>query len=320
VSRFLSLAATFVAVSIAVSGAVASLAMAAVSAPSSATPSSATPSSATPSSATKTVASDASFFFARDTADVRKSGSWSIGVFNPIEYSLSDSMAIRTNILPIARPPVVDLRWAHVTGDWRVTGEYGVALPALSLFSAIPLGVKGDLLPSCKVAGHDSSKSDSCQTSGPIIVPRIGLVVSTGKQHVTTLRIDAAYGVLLSGDRGKPLDAFPPLDLAWAAAFNGWHVRAGGRYDRLVTDSIRVSGELNLHMVGATPAPERSPWTLSAHIGADFAVGESSRFTIGVMYFNSDQRATELVEKDGYVVRESIRSNDFYPTIDFIWM
>ncbi len=256
---------------------------------------------------------------ARDSAAVQPKGAWSVGVFNPFELSLSDTVAIRTSPLPVARPPVIDVRVAHLVGDWRLTGEYGLGLPGLAMFMAIPLGVKGDLVPSCKVAAHDGAQDKWCLAPGFTVVPRVALVASTGKRHVTTARLDFAYGLALSGDLGQPLDAMPPLDLAWAAAINGWHGRAGLRYDRSFTDCIRLSAEANLHLVAATPAPVRSPWTVSAHAGADFAVGARSRVTIGVFWYNSDQRATELQPKDGFVERVGVRSNDFYPTIDFIW-
>jgi len=262
---------------------------------------------------------DAAPLRARDTADVLNKGSWSVGVFNPVEYSLSDTFALRGNIWPVGRYPVVDVRHALLKGSWRVSGEYGLGLPGLALGGATPLGVKGDMFPACKVAAHDASQDKWCLAPGFTVVPRLGVVASTGDKHVTTARLDVQYGLALSGDRGQPLDAFPPLDLAWASATNGWKVRVGGRYDRAITDRIRATGEANFHLAAATPAPERSPWTLSAHLGADIGVGSHSRFTIGVMWFNSDQRATELIDKGGYVVREAVRSNDFYPTIDFIW-
>lgn len=258
----------------------------------------------------------------RESTAVGNSGSWSVGVFNPIEYSLSDTMAIRTHVWPVLRPVSVDLRIAHLKGDWSMTGEYGLELLGLGNFGAMPLGIKGDLLPSCRVSAHDPSQASSCQAPGFTVAPRASVVVSMGKEHVLTGRFDVAAGIAL-GEAAKPLDAWPNLDLAWAAGTNGWRTRLGGRYDRLLTPSIRWASEANLYMVAPQSAEgtgtARSPLTLSVWTGVDIGVGASSRFTIGAIYYNSDQRKTEMLDQGGYSTRESVRSHDVFPTIDFIW-
>ena len=259
---------------------------------------------------------------ARESAAIGKKGSWSVGVFNPVEYSLSDTMAIRAYPFPVLRPASVDLRVSHLTGSWSVTGEYGLGLPGLGYFGALPLGVKGDLLPSCKVTAHDSSQASMCQAPDFGLILKAGAVASMGETDVLTARLDLAVGVPF-GEAPQPLDAWPNLDLAWAAATHGFVTRLGGRYDKQLSASIRWASELNLFMVkpedeGAS-ARARSPLTASLWTGVDIGVGASSRFTIGVIYFNSDQRRTEMVDQGGYSTREPVRSHDIFPTIDFIW-
>lgn len=258
----------------------------------------------------------------RETAALAKKGTWSVGIFNPVEYALSDTMAIRAYPFPVLRPVTLDVRVGHMTGKWTVTGEYGLELAGLGNFGAMPLGIKGDLVPSCKVAAHGPDTETSCQAPGFTVAPRAGIVASMGEDHVFTGRLDVAVGIPL-GEPGQPLDAFPNLDLAWAASNNGWRARVGGRYDRLVTNSIRWASELNVFMVAPQSAEgsatARSPLTLSAWTGIDIGVGDSSRFTIGVIYYNSDQRRTEMVDQGGYSTREPVRSHDLYPTIDFIF-
>ena len=284
----------------------------------------AAPASAADQNASDTAepASKASALQPRESAAVGAKGSWSVGIFNPIEYSVSDKLAIRAHPWPVLRPVSVDVRMAHVTGAWQITGEYGLELPGLGNFGAMPLGIKGDLVPACKVAAHDPSKADQCRAPGFTIAPRVGLRASTGAQHVFTGRFDVAVGIPL-GEKGQPLDALPNLDLAWAASNNGWRLALGGRYDRALTSGVRWASELNLFMVAPEEAQgtgtARSPLTASAWTGIDIAVGAKSRFTIGVVYYNSDQRRTEMVAVGDYSVREPIRSHDFFPTIDFIW-
>ena len=259
---------------------------------------------------------------ARESAKVRKKGSWSVGIFNPLEWSLSDTVAVRAHPWPVLRPVTIDVRVAHMRGAWSVTGEYGLALPGLGNYGAMPLGVKGDLVPSCKVAAHDPSKESNCHAPGFGIVPRVALVASTGTQHVLTTRLDFAIRAPI-GREGQPLDALPNLDLAWAAAQNGWRARLGGRYDMAISKRLRWASEGNIFLIKPQAAQgtgtARSPLTLSMWTGVDIAVGSDSRFTIGAIYYNSDQRRTEMVDKGDYSVREPVRSHDIYPTIDFIW-
>ncbi len=259
---------------------------------------------------------------ARESAAIGTAGSWSVGVFNPVQWAISDKLAIRVHPWPVLRPVQLDVRVAHMTGAWSITGEYGLELQGLGNFGAMPLGVKGDLVPSCKVAAYEPDRANSCKAPGFSLAPRAAIVASTGRSDVLTVRADFAVGIAL-GEKGQPLDALPNLDLAWAAVHNGWRGRLGARYDLALTTRIRWASEANAWMVAPETAQgtatARSPLTLSAWTGFDFAVGDASRFTIGVIYYNSDQRRTEMVSKGSYWVREALRNHDLFPTIDFIW-
>lgn len=257
---------------------------------------------------------------ARDTAQVAASGEWSVGVFNPLKIGLGHGLELSTHPLLIVGSPNATIRVAHRTAPegWSITGEYGLSFPSPAFRLAKPLGISGDLVPSCLVTAADSSKAAWCEKPGWILVPRAGVVASHGTTNVFTAWADVAAGLLLGGNPGRPLDAIPALDLLFAPAMNGWRARMGGRYDVALHDRVRLDVELNGYVVGASG--DRSPWTISSHLGLDFAVGRSSRFTVGVMHWNSDQHAVAVVRgDDGFATVRRVRSNDFLPTIDFIW-
>lgn len=257
---------------------------------------------------------------ARDTAEVRGAGEWSVGIFNPLTVGLGRGVELQSHPLLLAGSPNAIVRVAHRVDPegWSVAGEYGLSLPTPAFRLAKPLGVSGDLVPSCKVTAHDASLASWCEQPGWILVPRAGLVASYGRERAFTGRVDVAVGVPIAGNPGRPLDAIPALDLLFAPAMNGWRAHVGGRYDVPLVDRLRLDGELNAYLVGASG--DRSPLTVSAHLGLDLAVGSASRFTLGVMYWNSDQRAVRVeTGPDGYAFTRRVRSNDFLPTIDFIW-
>ena len=95
---------------------------------------------------------------------------------------------------------------------------------------------------------------------------------------------------------------------------------------------LRLRAALNLYMSGAAnqdllvsgtnfgPLAPRDPITVTAHVGLDIAVFKHSRITLGVLWANYDQGATALgKDKDGFAERARVRSNNFLPTLDYIW-
>lgn len=261
---------------------------------------------------------------ARDTALVRDRGSWSIGVFNPLTLAVRDGLELELHPLVLVAAPHALVRVAHMkAGEWRLAGEYGLSFPLTALKMAPPLGVAGYFTPSCKVAKDNPAQAKWCEAPGWFLVPRAGAVLSLFGTGVFSARADLAVGLLLSGQRGYPLDAPPVVELLFAPFLNRFRARVGAGYDRPLSDRVRVRGEANLYAVGGNsepPEPTRSPLTVSVHLGVDIGLGQSSRLTLGVLYFNSDQHAVS-VEPDGKGKnqRVRIRSQDFLPTVDFIW-
>lgn len=73
------------------------------------------------------------------------------------------------------------------------------------------------------------------------------------------------------------------------------------------------------YAIGASPAPPRSPLFFSAEAALEVRLGAYVRLSAGVVYYNSDQRATELqTGEDGRTRRVGVRSNDVFPTFDVI--
>lgn len=257
---------------------------------------------------------------ARDTADVGARGSWSVGVFNPLRIAVHEGIELQTHPLLFFVAPNVDARFALVRSPLRLTAEAGLSMPTLAMRLA-----KGYLFPS-----WDASEDDI----GWMLIPRAGLLLSGNvlEHDVWTLRADAAFRVALSPNSATPLNFFvTPLDLVLAAPLTGFRSRVGGAYDHAFTERLRLRGELNLYVTGSQghlivsgrdvgPIAAVSPLVLTAHLGLDLAVFQHSRITAGVLWANADQGATRVLEgADGFSERVRVRSNDFLPTLDFIW-
>lgn len=278
------------------------------------------PEAPTPTSPSVTILPLRPSLYARESALVRPKGSWSVGVFNPVRWAFADRMEVEIHPLVALLAPHATVRYAHVqSGDWAVTGEYGLGLatPALRVG---PPGLGGYLAPSCKVADHDANKAQWCQETPWVLVPSAGVVVSHGPDHEWTARADLARGGVLSGERHRPMDAWPYLDLLMAPTLSGWRARVGLGWDRPIGSRWRARAQADLFRVTEVEGEDRSPWTARLYAGFDLHVAQSSRFTLGAMYWNSDQHRV-LVEKGegGFGVTQRVRSHDVMPTIDFIW-
>jgi len=122
-----------------------------------------------------------------------------------------------------------------------------------------------------------------------------------------------------------------PLEILFAAPLTGFCGRLGGAYDHAFGDLLRLRAEANLYLTGQQGnlslegtsiggiAPI-SPFIFTAHLGLDLAVFKSSRITVGALFANYDQGATQVVTRaDGFSDRVRVRSNNLLPTLDFIW-
>jgi len=258
----------------------------------------------------------------RLTGDVAAKGSWSVGIFNPFRISVSDSFELEAHPLYLFVSPHLLVRQKLLSSEsgWRLAGEYGVSVPGPALGMAPPLGLQGYFTQSCLVANYDSTQDKWCKKPGWFAMPRLGVIASYGTKAVYTLAADVAFGIHFSGEKLRPFDTFTPLELLFAPASRRFRAHVGGRYDRAVLPWLRLSAELDLYLTGEGPQPGRSPFILAAHLGADFRTSTHTRFTIGAKYFNSDLKQGQLeVSDEGYTELVHVRSNDFYPTIDFIW-
>jgi hypothetical protein len=268
---------------------------------------------------------------ARDTADVGDRGSWSVGVFNPLRIAVHDRVELEANPLVFFVAPHFNARFALLKDaqdaaepvkppGLRLTGEFGLSVPTFGMRL-----MKGWTFPSW---------STSDNNVGWMVIPRVGLLVSgTVLTHdVWTARADLAFRVPLGPNSATPLNSFiAPLDILLAAPLTGLCSRVGAAYDHAFGERLRLRGELNVFVTGGQgslyvsgadvgPLPAISPIILTAHLGLDIAVFQQSRFTVGALWANYDTGQTVVATgSDGFSTRVPVRSNNFLPTIDYIW-
>jgi len=234
----------------------------------------------------------------RDGAAVGAPGSWSVGLFNPLRYAVRDGLELQGHPLLFFVSPNLLARLDHgELAGFRLAGEYGFSVPTPAMRLT-----QGFLFPSW-------DRSD--KQIGWLLVPRAGLVASrrAREDDLFTARLEAAVGLPLTRNDAEPLEAAPAIDVLFAPALTGWRTRVGALYDLSLTGALRLRGYADLWLHGRQP----SLWTVDAGVGIDIAVGKASRFTLGVIWWNGDQNAID--ER----THEHVRSNDFLPTLDFIW-
>ena len=266
---------------------------------------------------------------ARDTADVGNRGSYSVGIFNPLRISFHNRFELEAAPLLFFVAPHMNARFAILKPEVaqgelpmgvRLTAEAGVLMPTYAMRLT-----KGFLFPSWETSTNDI---------GFMLIPRLGLLVSGDfcRYDVLTVRIDGALRIPVGPNSATPLNSFlAPLEILFAAPLTGFCGRFGGAYDHAFGDRLRLRGELNVYITGqqgnlnlegtnAGAITAISPFIITAHLGLDIAVFKYSRITLGVLYANYDQGATAVVPAaDGFSQRVRVRSNNFRPTLDFIW-
>ena len=259
---------------------------------------------------------------ARATADVGPKGSYSVGVFNPFRIAVTDRLELEANPLLFFVAPHATARFGILRDDApvRLTAEGGFLVPTFGMRL-----LKGYLFPTFATSQNNI---------GWMVVPRLALLLSSGPRTGDVWTVSAEVNVRIPFQETNvgPLNSFlAPLDLLMAAPLTGYSARVGGAYDKRLTDMFRLRGELNIWLVGSGgtlrtdgrdvgPLAVTSPLYVTAHLGLDIAVGKSSRFTIGGYFANYDQGATTVIKgSDGFADRVRVRSNNFLPTIDFIW-
>ena len=266
---------------------------------------------------------------ARDTADVGNRGTYSVGIFNPLRIAFHNRFELQANPILFFVAPHLDFRFAVlkppvVNGELpmgvRLTAEAGLLMPTFGMRL-----MKGFFFPSWATSPNDI---------GFMLIPRVGLVASGDffTTDVLTVRIDGSLRIPLGPNNATPMNSFlAPLEILFAAPLTGFCGRLGGAYDHAFGDRFRLRGEVNLYLtgqqgnlnvegtdVGAIAAI--SPFIFTAHVGLDIAAFKYSRFTVGALFANYDQGATQVVTRaDGFSDRVRVRSNNILPTLDFIW-
>ena len=266
---------------------------------------------------------------ARDTADVGNKGSYSVGIFNPLRIAFHNRFELQANPILFFVAPHLDFRFAilkppvedgQLPMGVRLTAEAGLLMPTFGMRL-----MKGFFFPTWATTTNDI---------GFMLIPRVGLMVSGDflTHDVLTFRLDGALRIPMGPNNATPMNSFlAPLEILFAAPLTGFCGRLGGAYDHAFGDRLRLRGELNIYLtgqqgnlnvegtnVGAIAAI--SPFIFTAHLGLDIAVFKYSRITIGGMFANYDQGATQVVTRaDGFSDRVRVRSNNILPTLDFIW-
>lgn len=266
---------------------------------------------------------------ARDTADVGNRGSYSVGVFNPLRIAFHNRLELQANPVLFFVAPHLDARFAilkppveegQLPMGVRLTAEAGLLMPTFGMRL-----MKGFFFPSWETSSNEI---------GFMLIPRLALLVSGDllTHDVLTFRIDGSLRIPLGPNNATPLNSFlAPLEILFAAPLTGFCGRFGGAYDHAFGDVLRLRGEVNLYVTGQQgtltvegenvgPLAPISPFIFTAHLGLDIAVFQYSRITVGALFANYDQGATQVVTKtDGFSDRVRVRSNNVLPTLDFIW-
>lgn len=259
---------------------------------------------------------------ARETAHVAQKGTWSVGLFNPLRYAITDDWELEAHPVFFFVAPHIAARGALLRkGSLFLTTEVGLSVPTPGLNLT-----KGYFFPS-----WDVTKKELPWTA----VVRGGFVLSGGlpDADVWTVRLEGASGIPFGDMPVGPPDTFlAPLNLLFAPALGGMRGRLGGAWDHALTPWIRGRASLDGYLMlsptefkGDEPGNTTGnvallePFVLTAHAGVDFLFG-FGRITVGCLYANSDQGATALtVDGAGISTRERVRSHDFLPTFDVIF-
>lgn len=255
------------------------------------------------------------------TADRR--WAYSVGVFNPLTFGVAPGTEFRIHPLLFLIAPNVVLRVAHrrSSDGWSITGEYGLSKPGTAVRLA-----QGNLFPTWDYRGGEV---------GEFIVPRAGIVASFGNRllNVTTVSADFAAGIPLWHNDARPTQTYAPLELLLAPALRSFRGHLGGIHDRTIakaTSRWRGRAYVDIYLQGGEREKAYSTRNLGWNVdrtslvgrlgvGADVGIGRTwegrytRRLTFGVAWYNYDQHAIDPTTFERH------RSNDLYPTLDFIW-
>lgn len=261
---------------------------------------------------------DAANMAARETAYVEPAGTWTSGIFNPLRLGVDDRTCVETH-------PLVDMMGGFnfavqsqliQNRQWILSYKAGLNLPTMAFRLSQQIPLASPFFPTW---------AKSNRHIGWTMEPSFGLLWSYGHRNaaVWTLSSELTVGMPLELSDAYPVDSmFAPLELLLAPSLTGFRARAGAGYDYPVLDWLRLRAQGNIYLTGNHPAEraQLSPLFVEGYAGVDIGLSEHARLTLGAKWYNWDQRATEVrVDDAGRAQRVPVRSNDFYPTLDFIW-
>lgn len=267
---------------------------------------------------------------ARETADVLSDGQYALGVFNPLRIGTGAGELEFHPLVALVAPHLTlrsTVRSAEKPGDWRWTLVTGLSLPTGAWRLPKPLGLAGDLVPSCKVEGDDPARGGSCDQPGWLLAGKLGVVASKGvvdaagqERGVLTLRMEVAGAWTIFGKEARPLHAWAPVEVQLAPEIGQSRSQVRVAYDHAVADGLRLRAELGGYLLSRPIDDLTSPWLASAYLGADLRTSQRTRLTLGAIYWNSDRHQREVTKgSDGYAQVEAVRTHEVWPTVDFLW-
>ena len=107
----------------------------------------------------------------RDTAFQKAQHAWSVGVFNPLRYQLSENWASKGIPVQLAHPhATVEQTWR--TGKNRaLTGRYGLSAQLVLRLASL---LRGYLSPNCIVSDAEPERGLECGQRSWAVAPLVG--------------------------------------------------------------------------------------------------------------------------------------------------
>lgn len=258
--------------------------------------------------ATRAYASTGAPAFVPD-AETAPRGHGQVALLAPSRIGLSDRVELHTAapgwlLLSPNGGVKIALRRAK---SWTFSGDFSAALPTMGMRATA-----GYLFPSNEVSNAKI---------GPLLTLQSGFLATyRGRSGASpdgdrvTFAVDSAF--LAVGKAPAPLDTYAPLELLLAPATARLRIHAGAHYLLALSETVHAFFGIDGYYLGASPAPRRSPFLGALHLGATWNLSRRVALTGGVVAYNSDQRATAIVEGPRGPERRSVRSNDLFPLLD----
>lgn len=234
-----------------------------------------------------------------------------VGVFSPLTLRLGERLEVQGHPLLFLVSPNAVLRvgLAVRPAGWAIATEYGLSIPTVLMRLS-----QGYLFPSWERGGG---------AIGWVAAPRAGVLFGRmlRAQVGLTLKADLTAGIPVTRSDAMPLDAPAPLNVLMAPVLTGVRARVGALAERPLGERVRVRVYGDLYVHGRTSIlqpPAGLSWsnlTARLGLGVDVLLGplRLNRLTLGVAWWNSDQHEIDVA------TFERVRTNEFWPTLDFVW-